>query len=123
MAQESVAFPKRSEIYLVQFDPAIGSEIRKTRPALVVQNDLGNRFSSTVIVAAIISKGDADEPYPTEVLVRAREGGFSKDSVIRLAQIRTVDKRRLVRRLGSVSPATMARVNRAIEISLALVDV
>jgi len=83
----------------------------------------GNRFSSTVIVAAITSKGDADEPYPTEVLVRAKEGGLSRDSVIRLDQIRTVDKRRLVRRLGSVSPATMARVNRAIQISLALIDV
>lgn len=91
-------------------------------PALVVQNHLRNRFSSTVIVAAITSKGDADEPYPTEVLVRAKEGGLSRDSAIRLDQIRTVDKRRLVRRLGSVSPATMPRVNRAIQISLALID-
>lgn len=109
--------PRRGEVYLVNFDPVIGSEIRKTRPALILQNNTANRHSPVTIVAAITSQ--FEEPlYPTEVLLRAGEGGATKDSVILLNQIRTIDKRRIVRRLGAINAETMRRVDRAIQISL-----
>lgn len=111
--------PKRGEIYLVNFDPTLGAEIRKTRPALVLQNDIANRHSPITIVAAISSKV-GDQLYPTEVLVAQPEGGLSVDSVVLLNQIRSIDRRRLTKRLGAVRPATMAKVDRAMEISLGL---
>jgi len=112
--------PRRGEVYLVNFDPVIGAEIRKTRPALVLQNDVANRHSPVTIVAAITSQ--FDEPlYPTEVSLRRGEGGATKDSVVLLNQIRTIDKRRIVRRLGAVHVETMQRVDRAIQISLGLI--
>ena len=114
--------PKRGEIYLVNFDPTVGAEIQKTRPALILQNDIANRHSLITVVAAITSK--FDEPlYPTEVLVSVPEGGLSVDSVVLLNQIRSIDKRRLVRRLGAVRPDTMEQVDRALEISLGLLKV
>jgi mRNA interferase MazF len=100
--------PKRGEIYLVNFEPPVGAKIRKTRPALVLQNDIANRHSPTTIVAAVTSKFD-ETLYPTEVLVTAPEGGRSVDSVISLNQIRSIDKRRLARRLGAISSATRQR--------------
>lgn len=120
-AEKKVAFPRRGDIYLVSFDPAFGSEIRKTRPALVIQNDLGNRFSDTTIVAAVTSRTES-RLYPTEVAVIPPEGGLSKPSVVLLDQVRTMDKRRLQRRLGRLAPATMERVNDATRISLGLPD-
>jgi len=79
----SVAFPKRGEVYLVDFDPVVGAEIAKTRPALVLQNDIGNRVSPITIVAAFGST--VHQPiYPIEVLVRAPEGGLTADSTVRL---------------------------------------
>lgn len=93
--RETVAFPKRGEIYLADFDPVIGSEIAKTRPALVIQNDIGNRVSPITIVAAFSSQ--VRQPlYPIEVLVRASEGGLTADSTVRLNQLRTMDKSRLI---------------------------
>lgn len=117
-----LAFPRRGEIYLVSFDPALGSEIKKTRPALILQNDLANRYSAVTIVAAISSKFDIP-PYPTEVLVKAPEGGLALDSVIVLNQVRTIDKQRLLKRLGSLRYETMVRVNRAILTSFGVVSV
>jgi mRNA interferase MazF len=114
--------PKRGEIYLVNFEPTVGAEIRKTRPALVLQNDIANRHSPITIVAAVTSKFD-ETLYPTEVLVTAPEGGLSVDSVILLNQIRSIDKRRLARRLGAISPATMKKVERSLQISLGLLKV
>lgn len=111
--------PKRGEIYLVNFDPTLGAEIRNTRPALVLQNDIANRHSPVTIVAAISSKF-GDQLYPTEVLVAQPEGGLSVDSVVLLNQIRSIDRRRLTKRLGAVRPTTMAKVDRAMEISLGL---
>ena len=112
--------PKRGEVYLVNFDPVVGWEIRKTRPALVLQNDIANRHSPITIVAAITSH--CEEPlYPTEVLLKAREGGARKDSVVLLNQIRSVDRKRLVRRLGALNAETMRRVDRALQISVGLV--
>jgi len=118
----TVIRPERGEVYLVNFDPTIGAEIQKTRPALVVQNDVVNRHSPITIVAAIISQFD-ESLYPTEVFIQPPEGGLSIPSVVLLNQIRSVDKRRLVRRLGVLTPATMERVDRAVLISLELVDI
>jgi mRNA interferase MazF len=117
--QASVIRPRRGDIYLVNFDPTIGAEIKKTRPALVIQNDIANRHSPITIVAAVTSKFD-DRLYPTEVLIRTPEGGVSEDSVVLLNQIRSIDKARLVKRLGALKPATMQRVDQALQISVGL---
>ena len=120
--QRKVKFPKRGEVYLVNFDPTLGAEITKTRPALILQNDIANRYSPITIVAAITSKFD-DQLYSTEVLIRSLEGGLTTDSVVLLNQVRSIDKRRLVRSLGAVSSETMEQVNRALLISLELIDI
>jgi mRNA interferase MazF len=87
-----------------------------------VQNDIANRHSPITIVAAVTSQ--FDEPlYPTEVLVQSPEGGFTVDSVVLLNQVRSVDKRRLIRRLGALTPTTMERVTRALQISLGMVEI
>lgn len=111
--------PKRGEIYVVNFDPTVGAEIKKTRPALVLQNDIANRHSPITIVAAITSKYDATL-YPTEVLVKPPEGGLTTNAVVLLNQIRSIDKGRLIKRLGLLKPATMQKVDRALQISLGL---
>ena len=117
-----VNYLRRGEVYLVNFDPVIGAEIRKTRPALILQNDIANRHSPLTIVAAITSQ--FEEPlYPTEVLLTAGEGGTTRDSVILLNQIRSVDKRRLARRLGTIRSESMRRVDRSLQISLGLISI
>ncbi len=116
---KEVNFPRRGEIYLTNFDPTKGAEIRKTRPALILQNDISNRFSPITIVAAITSQV-RDPARPTSVFVHFPEGGLTVDSVVLLNQIRTIDKRRLFKCVGRLSPPTMARVDRAIGISLGL---
>lgn len=113
--------PRRGEVYLVSFDPALGAEIQKTRPALILQNDIGNRHSPVTIVAAITS--NVPRQGPTGVLVSAPEGGLTADSVILLNQIRTVDKRRLVKRLGALRTSTIKQVDLATMISLALIEI
>ena len=119
---QAIGRPKRGEIYLVDFDPALGAEIRKTRSALVVQNDVANRFSPITIVAAITSQL-SESLYPTEVLVIAPEGGLTSDSVVLLNQVRSIDRRRLLKRLGTLRRETTARVDRALRISLGLVRI
>jgi len=119
MAARKQVAPKRGEIRLVSFDPTIGAEIQKTRPAVVFQNDVGNQHSPLTIVAAITS--NVFRCGPTAVLVRAPEGGLSVDSVVLLNQIRTVDRRRLGKRLGTLRPETMKQVDQAVMISLGLV--
>src|SRR6266446_10754665 len=114
-----VTRPRRGEVWLVSFDPTIGSEIKKTRPALVLQNDIANRHSPITIVAAITSKYDATL-YPTEVLVKPPEGGLTTNAVVLLNQIRSIDKGRLIKRLGLLKPATMQKTDRALQISLGL---
>ncbi len=115
-----LAYPRRGEVYLVSFDPTLGVEIKKTRPALVLQNDVANRYSPITIVAAISTQ--FEKPlYPTEVLVEAPEGGLRSASVVLLNQIRSIDKQRLVKRLGALRPATMKSVERALQISLGLI--
>jgi len=120
-AKQKIARPFRGEVYVVAFDPTLGAEIRKTRPALILQNDIANRSSPITIVAAITSKFD-DELYPTEVLVRAPEGGLDADSVVLLNQIRSADRRRLMRRVGRLMPETMRLVDRALVLSLGLIE-
>ena len=116
-----VTSPRRGEVYLVTFDPTVGSEIQRTRPALIIQNDIANRHSPITIVAAISSQ--FEEPlYPTEVLITPPEGGLSTPSVVLLNQIRSIDRRRLVQRLGRVTVGTLERVNRAIQLSLGLIE-
>jgi mRNA interferase MazF len=116
-----VAFPRRGDVYVVRFDPTEGVEISKTRPAVIIQNDVGNRFSDLTIAAPVTSKYDATI-YPTEVLIKAPEGGLKTDSVVLLNQIRAIDKRRLGRRLGSLHPSTMSLVNEALAVSVGLAD-
>jgi mRNA interferase MazF len=120
--KQKVANLRRGDIYLCSFDPTVGHEIKKTRPALVIQNDVGNRYSPLTIVAAITSSL-SDVPYPVEVVVDPTIGnGLDVRSSVRLDQIRTVDRQRLVRRLGMAGSFTMAEVDRALKISLGLVS-
>lgn len=121
--KQRVAELRRGEVYLCSFDPTVGHEIKKTRPALVIQNDVGNRYSPLTIVAAVTSSV-SPVPYPVEVVMEpTTANGLVVRSSIRLDQIRTVDRQRLVQRLGVVDSATMAKVDEAIKISLGLVRV
>ena len=121
--KEKVSGIKRGEIYLVSFDPTVGHEIRKTRPALIIQNDVGNQYSPLTIVAAITSKVSG-VPYPVEVVVEpSKSNGLSARSTVRLDQIRTVDRQRLIKRLGLTDAATMELVDQALKISLGLITV
>lgn len=117
--RQGIKFPKRGEVYLVNFDPTIGAEIKKIRPALVLQNNIANEHSLITIVAAITSKF-SESLYPIEVFVKALEGGLETNSIVLLNQIRSIDKRRLAKRLGELNAETMRRVDCAIEISLGL---
>jgi mRNA interferase MazF len=120
LSKGKIIYPQRGEIYLVNFDPTIGSEIKKTRPALILQNDVSIQYSPITIVSAITSQ--FTEPlYPTEVLIKAPEGGLQIDSVALLNQIRSIDKQRLIQRLGVLDTVTMEDVDTAIQISLGLV--
>jgi mRNA interferase MazF len=119
---QKVAFPRRGDICLVSFDPAVGAEIQKTRPALVIQNDISNQYSPITIVAAITSKFDVP-PCPTDVVMEPGDSGLSQRSAVVLNQIRSVDRQRLIKRIGKASPEVMRRVDRAIQISLGLVQI
>lgn len=122
MAVKIIApYPKRGDVYLVNFDPTIGHEIKKTRPAVVIQNDISNKHSAVTVVAAI-SSADGSAPYPNEVFVKKEEGGLDCDSFVLLNQVRTIDKVRLIKKLGGLKSKTIGSINRAIEISLGLVD-
>ena len=111
----------RGDIFSVDFEPVRGSEQGKVRPALVIQNDIGNRYSPTIIVAAITT--GTYSRFDVNVLIKAPEGGLANDSIILLNQIRTIDRARLGRHWGRVASPTMAQVEEAIKISLGLVPV
>ncbi len=108
---------KRGELYYADLSPVVGSEQGGIRPVLVVQNDVGNKYSPTVIAAAVTSKINKAK-LPTHIELSSNLYGLAKDSVILLEQIRTLDKRRLKERIGELSDATMNRVDKAILISL-----
>jgi mRNA interferase MazF len=114
-----MSFPRRGEIYWVNLDPVVGSEIAKTRPCIVISNDVGNQYAPRVIVAPITSQ-NLGHVYPFEVRVSAEEGGLDRESKVLLDQIRTVDKRRLGDRIGELSDEYMAHVSQAIRLSLAV---
>jgi mRNA interferase MazF len=121
--KQKVGTLHRGEIYLCSFDPTVGHEIKKTRPALVIQNDVGNRYSALTIVAAITSTV-SPVPYPVEVVADPTPGnGLDVRSSIRLDQLRTVDRQRLVKRLGMADFSTMARVDEGLKISLGLIRI
>ncbi|HIV03310.1 MAG TPA: type II toxin-antitoxin system PemK/MazF family toxin [Candidatus Aphodoplasma excrementigallinarum] len=113
---------KRGDIFYADLSPVIGSEQGGVRPVLIVQNDVGNKYSPTVIAAAITSQINKAK-MPTHIEIGAAEYGLSKDSVILLEQIRTIDKRRLREKIGRLDKTLMAQVNKAISISFGLVDV
>lgn len=115
-------YPCRGDVYLANFDPTVGSEIRKIRPALIIQNDIANEFSPITIVAAITSKIDVDI-RPTEALINAGEGGLKQTSVVLLNQIRSFDRSRLIKRLGRLRPETLKRVNICLGRSLGLIEI
>jgi len=114
-----VSPPRRGELYWVDLDPTIGSEIAKTRPAVIISNDIGNQYSARVIVAAVTS-GGTGRVFPFEVLVPAGEGGLDVTSKVLLDQIRSIDKRRLRRLIGALPPPRMGEVDQAIRLSLAI---
>ena len=109
----------RGEVFYADLSPVVGSEQGGVRPVLIVQNDIGNRYSPTVIAAAITSKLDKTN-LPTHIGVKAGQGGLTKDSVILLEQIRTIDKRRLRVRSGKLPDETLHRVDAAIGVSFGL---
>lgn len=113
---------KRGDIYYADLSPVVGSEQGGLRPVLIVQNDVGNRYSPTVIAAAITSKtGKTKLPTHIDVAGESEEtAGLARDSVILLEQVRTIDKRRLRERIGHLDVYTMQKVNSAISVSLGL---
>lgn len=108
---------KRGELYYADLSPVVGSEQGGVRPVLVVQNDVGNKYSPTVIAAAVTSKINKAK-LPTHIELPSSSYGLQRDSVILLEQIRTLDKRRLKERIGELNDVTMNQVDKAILISL-----
>lgn len=110
---------KRGEIYYADLSPVVGSEQGGVRPVLIVQNDVGNKFSPTVIAAAITSQRDKSH-LPTHIELPSPNCGLSKDSVVLLEQIRTIDKKRLKEKMGRLDDGSMDQVNEALSISFGL---
>ena len=108
---------KRGEIYYADLSPVLGSEQGGIRPVIVIQNDIGNKYSPTVIVGAVTSSLTKAK-LPTHIEIKRGQYGMSKDSVVLLEQLRTLDKRRLKQRIGALDGYTMERVDRALLISL-----
>jgi mRNA interferase MazF len=113
---------RRGQIYYANLDPVMGHEQAGYRPVLIIQNDTGNSFSPTVIVAALTTSLPV-KPFPTEVRVSAGQSGLARDSAIRLDQIRTIDKQRLERYVGQLDASIMRRIDEAIKISLGLTPI
>lgn len=112
---------KRGDIFFADLSPVVGSEQGGIRPVLIVQNDVGNKYSPTIIAAAITSQINKAK-LPTHIEISAEEYGLTKDSVILLEQIRTIDKRRLKDKIGRLDDNLMNVVNEAISVSFGLTD-
>jgi len=112
---------KRGDVFFADLSPVVGSEQGGIRPVLVIQNDIGNRFSPTVIVAAITAQIQKAK-LPTHVEIDAKTYGFDRDSVILLEQIRTIDKQRLTDKITHLNEEMMEKVNESLQISLGLID-
>ena len=111
---------KKGDLYFADLSPVVGSEQGGVRPVLVVQNDVGNKYSPTIIVAAITSQTKAQ--LQTHVKLEASDGGLSKNSVVLMEQLRTIDKRRLKEHIGTLSQAQLPSVDQALSISLGITD-
>lgn len=112
---------KRGDVYFADLSPVVGSEQGGVRPVLVIQNDIGNRFSPTVIVAAITAQIQKAK-LPTHVEIDAKRYGFERDSVILLEQIRTIDKQRLTDKITHLDDEMMDKVDEALQVSLGLIE-
>lgn len=110
---------KRGDIYYADLSPVVGSEQGGVRPVLIVQNDVGNKFSPTVIAAAITSQKYKTN-LPTHIQVNADECGLARDSIVLLEQVRTLDKKRLKERMGTLADDDMNRINQALSVSFGL---
>lgn len=110
---------QRGEIWRINFNPGRGSEQQGIRPALVIQNNIGNPYAATTIVAAITS---TIREYPVTVVLEKGEGGLTKKSMVNLAQLLTLDKPRLLKKIGMLSKEKLMEVNEALKVSLALDD-
>ncbi|MFR8011421.1 MAG: type II toxin-antitoxin system PemK/MazF family toxin [Clostridia bacterium] len=110
---------KRGEIYYADLSPVVGSEQGGIRPVLIVQNNVGNKFSPTVIAAAITSQRYKTN-LPTHIQIHASDCGLARDSIVLLEQVRTLDKKRLRERMGMLSSVDMHRVDRALSVSFGL---
>ncbi len=110
---------RRGDIFYADLSPVVGSEQGGIRPVLIVQNDVGNKFSPTVIAAAITSRRFKAN-LPTHIRVGVTQSGLVRDSIILLEQVRTLDKQRLKERMGALDAADMARVDRALSVSLGI---
>jgi len=112
---------KRGDIFFADLSPVIGSEQGGLRPVLVLQNDIGNKYSPTVIITAITSQINKAK-LPTHVEIEALGHGLNKDSVVLLEQIRTIDKQRLKEKIGHADDEIMNKVNDALSVSFGLID-
>lgn len=109
----------RGEIYYADLSPVVGSEQGGIRPVLIVQNDVGNRHSPTVIAAAITSQREKTH-LPTHIEIDSSSCGLAKDSIVLLEQIRTIDKKRLKERMGVLDQTSMSKINQALAVSLGM---
>lgn len=110
---------KRGEIYYADLSPVVGSEQGGMRPVLIIQNDVGNRYSPTVIAAAITSQQDKSN-LPTHIKLTAEGSGLARDSIVLLEQVRTIDKKRLKEKMGSLDMNSMDQVDKALSVSFGL---
>lgn len=110
---------KRGDIYYADLSPVVGSEQGGIRPVLIIQNDVGNKYSPTVIAAAITSQREKTK-LPTHISVASGDCGLAKDSIVLLEQVRTIDKKRLKERMGTLNDAAMGMVDKALSVSFGL---
>ena len=110
--------PKRGEIYLVSLDPTVGSEISKTRPALIISNDINNQYGETVTVIPITTA--LEKIYPFEALLPLGEGGLTKKSKAKCNQVRTIDKIRLIKSIGQLDESRLNEIEKALLIHLGM---
>ena len=113
---------KKGDLYLADLSPVVGSEQAGIRPVLVVQNDVGNKYSPTIIVAAVTSQMNKAK-LPTHVAIDAANNGLSKNSVVLMEQLRTIDKKRLKERIGTLDSELIPDVNHALGVSLGITEI
>ena len=119
ICQMTTMLVKRGDIFYADLSPVIGSEQGGIRPVIIIQNDIGNKYSPTVIVAAITSQINKAK-LPTHVEISSEEYGLNKDSVVLLEQVRTLDKKRLKEKIGHMTDSDMEKVDRALRISIGI---